>query len=134
MIGRLTLFAVLFAATGLGAEAPENSIRPTPRGSETVLQPVQATPSGAIERPSDAVKPRGGLFKSMRPLFRSRKVENEARAQQRLRKKGAVCGDPALQGKAVGRVTGKLRGCVIENAVQVRSVSGVSPCLSMLML
>lgn len=131
MIGRAVLCAALMAATGLAAQAPDNSLRPIPRRGEAVVQPVQVAPTGTIERqqttPDGAVEPeRRGLFKSLRPLFRSRKVEKEARTQRRLRAKGAVCGDPALQGDVVGRVTGKLRGCGIKNAVRVRSVSGVA--------
>lgn len=128
MSARAILFAMLIAATSAAAEAPGNSLRPTPRGGEAVVQPVQATPSGDIERsqPPQETRERGGLFKSLRPLFRSRKVEKTARSQRRARAKGAVCGDLAIQGDTVGRVTGKIRGCGIEKAVRVRSVSGVA--------
>ena len=111
--------ALLVATTAL-AEAPDRSTRPTPRGGEAVVQPVEVAPSGEIARE------RKGLFRSVRPLFRSRKVEKEARAAQKLREKGAICGDVALQGEFVGRVSGKIRGCGIEDAVRVRSVSGVA--------
>ena len=118
---RATFVAVaLLAATAALAEAPDSSARPAPRGGEAVIQPVEAAPTGEIKRE------RQGLFKSMRPLFRSRKVEKEAQATRKERAKGAVCGDLALQGEVVGRVTGKIRGCGIENAVRIRSVSGVA--------
>jgi len=39
--------------------------------------------------------------------------------------KGAVCNDIAIQGEKVGRVPGRLNGCGIEEAVRVRSVSGI---------
>lgn len=124
---RGSLFALLIAGSAAHAQAPENSLRPTPRGGEAVVQPVEVTDNGAIAL-QEGVTPqreRRGLFKSLRPLFRTNKVEKQARAQKQLREKGAVCGDVAIQGENVGRVTGKLRGCGIENAVRVRSVSGV---------
>jgi hypothetical protein len=62
---------------------------------------------------------------SLRPSLRSRKTEKAARARQQMRAKGAVCGDLAIQGAQVGRVPGKISGCGIENAVKIRSVSGI---------
>ncbi|MGC1494837.1 MAG: extensin family protein [Sulfitobacter sp.] len=111
--------------------APTTSKRPVQRGGNVVL-PIEVAPSGAIQAPTgdaqtqDARKPKGGLGFSLRPLFRSRKVEKTARAQRQLLAKGAVCGDVAIQGENIGRVKGKLRGCGVENAVRVRSVSGVT--------
>ena len=111
--------------------SPTISKRPVQRGGNVVL-PVEVAPSGAITPPvgdaqtQDARKPRGGLKLSLRPLFRSSKVEKQARAQRQMRAKGAVCGDVAIQGEAIGRVKGRLNGCGVENAVRVRSVSGVT--------
>lgn len=127
----MNLGAVVFVmalATSAAADAPRDSLRPVQRGGNPVVQPVEVAPSGAIEQTDTQqdARPRRGLFSSLRPMFRSRKVEREGRAQRRAREKGAVCGDLALQGEFVGRVTGKLQGCGIENAVRVRSVSGVA--------
>jgi hypothetical protein len=36
-----------------------------------------------------------------------------------------VCGIEAIQGERIGRVNGRLRGCGLQDAVRVRSVSGV---------
>lgn len=121
---------VLFSAQAVWAADPVSSLRPVLRGGNPVEQPVTLAPSSVISQPvqsaaQDAAKKRGGLFSSLRPLFRSQKAAREGRAKQEARAKGAVCGDVAIQGEPVGRVTGKLRGCVIENAVRVRSVSGV---------
>ncbi|MFC6639200.1 extensin family protein [Sulfitobacter sediminilitoris] len=112
------------------ADDPTSSLRPVPRGGEASIQPVTLDQSGAIAQPEQSTeqqeaKQRNGLLSSLRPLFRTNKVAKEGRAQKRLREKGAVCGDLDIQGEAVGRVTGRLRGCVVENAVRVRSVSGV---------
>ena len=48
-----------------------------------------------------------------------------AQEQAELRRKGAVCGDPELQGVVVGRVAGDQPGCGVEGAVRLRSVAGV---------
>lgn len=39
--------------------------------------------------------------------------------------KGSVCGDPMIQGEAVGRVEGK-GGCGIADAVKIRSIGGIT--------
>ena len=131
MIARAVFLVTLIAAGSVAAEGPRKSLRPLPRGGEAVVQPVELAPSGAIELAQNSQKPaetrkRGGLFKSLRPLFRSRKVEKQGRENRRLLVKGAVCGNLNIQGEVLGRVTGKIRGCVIENAVRVRAVSGVA--------
>ncbi|MDF1727720.1 MAG: extensin family protein [Sulfitobacter sp.] len=110
------------------AEAPGASLRPEARAGVPLVQPVEVEPSGAIKATSDNLQRtegRGGLLQSLRPLFRSPKVEKEARAQRRLREKGAVCGDIALQGEPVGRVSGRIGGCGVEDAIRLKSVSGV---------
>ncbi len=126
--------AILIITLVLGQAAwaaPTTSKRPVQRGGNVVL-PVEVAPSGAIQAPvgdaqtQDAREPKSGLGFSLRPLFRSRKVEKTARAQRALQAKGAVCGDVAIQGENIGRVKGKLRGCGVEKAVRVRSVSGVT--------
>jgi hypothetical protein len=129
VILRGALMAVLIAGTA-AAEAPRTSERPVPRGGEAVVQPVTVDETGALAQPEDgqntqAKRERRGLFQSLRPIFRSRKVEKEARAQRRVLEKGAVCNDLAIQGEVVGRVSGKIRGCGVDNAVRVTSVSGV---------
>lgn len=121
---------VLLVAQAAYAEAPHRSERPVQRGGNISVQPVELDPSGSIRQPApdtaqERARERGGLLSSLRPLFRSREVEKLARADRRLRQKGAVCGDIAIQGEQVGRVQGKLRGCGLNDAVRVRSVSGI---------
>lgn len=93
-----------------------------------------ARPSGRqqIQSDRDRTQPaqagrqqRIGLFRSLRPLLRSRQVEKKAVARRAQRAKGAVCGDPDIQGTVVGRVSGRISGCGIENAVRIRSVKGI---------
>lgn len=39
---------------------------------------------------------------------------------------GSVCGDPAIRGEVVGRVSGRIAGCGIENGVKITAVSDIS--------
>ena len=114
------------------ASDPATSLRPVQRGGNVSVQPVIVEQSGSIRQPEQDDSQRaareqrqGGFFVSLRPLFRSEKAAREGEKKQKLRQQGAVCGDVAIQGEAVGRVTGNLRGCVIEDAVRVREVAGV---------
>jgi hypothetical protein len=78
-----------------------------------------------MQRAFAAVSPQAtGL--SVRPSLRPDSLVRKAMAQRRERERGAVCGDPAIQGDVVGFVPGRLSACGIENGVRVRSVSGIS--------
>ncbi len=110
----LIVFLLFAASCGAVAEAPDSSKRPVARGTE---------PAGEVA--GQTIKPardKGGLLKSLRPSARSAKMR-EARKRA---EKGAVCGDIAIQGVAIGKVPGRMRGCGVANAVKVRSVSGVA--------
>lgn len=100
---RLALLVVLLVASTAMA-APEDSLRPTPRPAS----------------------PRVEVEDSLRPAVRPSGIRQQARAKERARRRGSVCGDPAIQGTVVGAVPGKLRGCGVANAVRVTSVAGVS--------
>lgn len=123
----LAAFAVVCAAQMAQAEAPAASERPVLRSGNVVQTPsgsAAAQPAQAVEQ--EQVRERKGLLQSLRPLFRSKKAEGEGRAAQRARRQGAVCGDLAIQGEAIGKVPGRIRGCGVPDAVRVRSVSGVA--------
>ncbi len=62
---------------------------------------------------------------SLRPSPRSRAIVEKALALRRERARGAVCGDPDLQGSVVGPVAGRISGCGIDDAIKLRSVSGL---------
>ncbi|MEH6773304.1 MAG: extensin family protein [Cereibacter changlensis] len=40
-------------------------------------------------------------------------------------RKGSVCGDPSIRGEVLAPITGKLRGCGIDEPVKITSVDGV---------
>ncbi|WP_420011018.1 extensin family protein [Tateyamaria sp.] len=104
---------VLALLAGVATAAPEASIRPVARATQAV--PV-ATEAAAPAH----------FFASLRPTLRPRAIVQQAMARRTARRKGQVCGDPDLQGEAVGAVPGRINGCGIEDAVRLRSVAGVS--------
>lgn len=106
--------------------APELSLRPVPRQDGIKLSPPasSAAPARTGTDAKDAAD-KNGVTVSLRPVLRSRRLEQAAKTQRSLRAKGAVCGDLALQGAAIGRVAPKLKGCGVNDAVQLQSVSGV---------
>lgn len=123
---RLAVLLVLLA--GIAEAGPEVSKRPALRPGTAPV--VEIAPDRYVEQPergseTKAETNRGTGF-LLRPFLRSRKAERAARQQKRTRQKGAVCGDVAIQGEPIGRVRGKLKGCGLDNAVRVRSVSGVT--------
>ena len=123
---RAAVFGLVLASAQVAtAENLSASLRPVLRNADVSGQSV-AAPQSAQGINQKEAKSGGGLFSSLRPLFRTKKVVREGRVKRQMLAKGALCGDVAIQGEKVGRVTGKKRGCLIEDAVRVRSVSGVS--------
>lgn len=123
---RRLLICTFIICAQMAVAGPDASKRPVQRGGNVAVGPEQtpAIQPGSQTQGETAERPKG-LGLSLRPLFRSRKAERAARQDRKLLKKGAVCGDIALQGELVGRVPGKLGGCGVEKAVRVTSVSGV---------
>lgn len=62
---------------------------------------------------------------SLRPILRPAAFVQRAEEQRQAVVRGQVCGNPQIQGKVVGQVNGR-GACGIEQAVEVRSVSGVT--------
>ncbi|ABG32878.1 hypothetical protein CEP88_06500 [Roseobacter denitrificans] len=122
-----SLILAFVVSAGGAIAAPDTSLRPVHRDGAG----LKLEQSGSIApRPRDAagqaaVEGGRGLAQSLRPELRPRKFRRIARAQERLRKKGAVCGDVDIQGVVVGRVPGSKRGCGVTDAVRIRAVSGI---------
>jgi hypothetical protein len=108
--------------------APDTSLRPELRPSVgQVVSPSGTIAPAARDAAAVAAAKRGTATKvSLRPKLRPRKFSRIARERDRIRQRGAVCGDLDIQGEVVGRVKGTLQGCGVENAVRVRSVSGIT--------
>lgn len=124
---------ILTLAAGAAMAAPDTSLRPVARAGTGARNVPVAAPSGSeiSENQSQLSATIGpGIDVSLRPNLRSNDVILLAMARKRKREqqaqRGAICGDPAIQGEVVGRVPGRIAGCGVEGAVRVRSVSGVT--------
>lgn len=114
---------LLILSAEAGFAAPDVSLRPVAR--ETALVNVEQGERKAEIRPvARPVVEASFKGVSLRPLLRPKAFEQRAMARKRKRLKGAVCGDPDLQGTAVGAVPGR-GSCGIPDAVRLREVSGI---------
>ncbi|MCA1336522.1 extensin family protein [Pseudooceanicola marinus] len=140
---------LLAGGPGAAELAPDASLRPVARGQvvrgmvlpaeifvqrdiahEVALQalsaardPGRAETLGVTRRlPDPDTAPRVAL----RPHLRPATVVQQGRRVAALRQQGAVCGDLALQGVAIGRVPSDTSGCGVDQAVRLQSVSGVA--------
>ena len=106
--------------------APEGADRPTARPYERpdLARGAQTQPQRRAEQNLFAFSPTA-VAQSLRPTLRPAAITQRAVEQRVARQRGQVCGDPAIQGEAVGRVSGRGQ-CGIDNAVRVRSVAGVT--------
>lgn len=125
-------------------QAPDQTtIRPVARGADatalagSVVRPVVRP----FERPDLAFgaqtrplfRAEIGLFAfsptaiamSLRPFPRPASIEAAAVERRLARQRGQVCGDPSIQGTAIGLVNGA-GACGIDAAVKLRSVAGVT--------
>lgn len=123
-------------ATTAHAAAPETSLVPLKRPAlidanlalttsriRPVLRPASPQVTAAAARPTEL--PLLGPDSSIRPYLRPKELEQQILFKKRKLRKSSVCGDIDIQGKAVGRVNGKIKACGIKDAVQITSVSGV---------
>ena len=118
----------------VSADAPASSLRPTARAVSDSAAPAPDPAKRPAVRPqseqqaaaaSAPVHAEDGLQQSARPSERPEKVRRLGLFQKRKLRKGAVCGDIDIQGEDVGAIKGARSGCGVQNAVRVRSVSGV---------
>ncbi len=131
----LAIFLLWSLGLASAVAAPESSIRPVARGGlsvepslalfRPVARPVVKT---AVQTQPTAPSQVALLVavSSLRPSLRPRAIEEKAMARRRARARGAVCGDPDIQGEAVGGVPGRISGCGIREAVRIREISGVT--------
>ena len=126
---RLILIAstiVVGIASGGSWASPDTSLRPVARagtGARNVGELAQRPLEAQLQLVAATTN---GTGNSLRPALRPSSVVTKAMARKRKRLKGAICGDPDIQGDAIGRVPGKLSGCGVQDAVRVRSVVGVT--------
>ena len=60
-----------------------------------------------------------------RPSTRPARIVQEATERRVMRERGAICGDVAIQGEAIGTIDGP-GACGVEGAVRIRSIAGVT--------
>jgi hypothetical protein len=142
---RIAALAQVLWACPVVADAPATSLHPAVRPlsitAAAVIDLAQPRPEMSPEmspemRPLSqqdidrATRPETRAFLgpnvSVRPVLRPPEVEQKAMARKRLERKGAVCGNLAIQGEVVGFVPGRIKACGIKDAVRVRSVAGVA--------
>lgn len=121
-------FAVIFSTVLCGAvlAGPEQSLRPIARAGTGDRNAQGVVPDLPEARVSFVAAKAQGIDLSLRPSLRPGGVVEKAMARKRKRLRGAVCGDPDIQGEVIGRVSGKIAGCGVDNAVRVRSVAGIT--------
>lgn len=107
-----TLVSALCANVAIAAPLTQ-SLRP-------VARPV------AIEPELSQPDLQSGPAQSLRPKLRPPHIEKALAKRAALLAKGAVCGDIAIQGETIGRVSAKRSGCGVNDAVKVSSISGVA--------
>ncbi len=144
------LFLALVFALGTGpvlAEAVQTSPRPQPRAAMTapstppvstlprprprpaglqVAAPPELTAAVAAvpqlrPKPRPAGLAQGQIQEELAAVAPTRKRPGKDKKS----KKGSVCGDPALKGETLARITSKVKGCGVENPVRITSVDGI---------
>jgi len=114
----LASFAVLLLATSVAAQNSE--VRPIARDDVAAGDWFIVPPSVQA------------LAQSQRPERRTPAVRAAAQEQSEQLAAGSVCGDIALQGERLGSHSGP-GACGVEDAVRLRSVSGVTLSTSSIM-
>lgn len=96
-------------------------LRPMPRPAglaAALAAPDPAPVAQASAVPAPQAERRGGLFGA---LFGSK----PAKPRDSGPVAGSVCGDPAIRGEDIARISSKVRGCGIEEPVRVTMVNGI---------
>ncbi|MFD1343526.1 extensin family protein [Litorisediminicola beolgyonensis] len=95
-------------------------LEPVPRD-----EPLESFPGFDVDIRAFADATPQAVRLTLRPTKRSEALVQKVMAKRRETMRGAICGDPDIQGEAVGYVPGRLSACGIQDAVKVRSVAGV---------
>ena len=149
MRGAALVLSAVLAATSASAATPDGSVRPKARvltaPTEIPTKRPQARPLAQATTSQNSVRPQPRpvseqivamssrstplaplVDTSARPYLRPPDIFQRAMAKRRQARRGMVCGDIQIQGETIGQVPGRISGCGIEDAVRIRSVSGVS--------
>ena len=120
-----SLAFILVLCAGLAQAAPETSVRPIARDTSAGSQnaPVRVRPQmRPVSEQIIATRNAGfatlDIPMSLRPFARSLELEHRVMGKRRALKKGAVCGETALQGEVVGFVPSQTDGCGIKDEIK----------------
>ena len=112
--------------TAQPATQTANMLRPRPRpGDLTLAQPQAETVSASV--PMLRPKPRpAGLAQSQEQVELAAVAPTKKKpGKDKKSKKGAVCGDAAIKGENLARISSKVKGCGLDDPVRVTSVDGI---------
>lgn len=117
--------AIVATLTPQVAVASVTPLRPVMRPYEKPLLARGAATKAQVRAEKDlfAFSPNAPAF-SLRPAPRSVAFVQAMTAKQVSIQRGQLCGDPAIQGEAIGAVPGR-GSCGIDDAVRIKSVAGV---------
>ncbi|SEP81506.1 Uncharacterized conserved protein [Loktanella sp. DSM 29012] len=114
--------------TGLAEDVARSAplVRPVlrPRVEPSLAIGYETTPLRRAERELFAFSPFAPRAVD-RPAARPASIVSAAAERRQERLRGQICGDPAIQGEAIGNIGGP-GACGVTDAVRVRSVSGVT--------
>ncbi len=99
-------------------EAGPGTLRPMPRPAVLEAMPTASAAAMPLQDVIPEPPRRGGLFGG---LFGGNKKPPRSTAPVA----GSVCGDPAIRGEDIARITSKVRGCGIAEPVRVTSIDGI---------
>lgn len=131
---KLLVASLMVVATALPALStpPEQSMRPIARGTsvdtDAIIRPVMRPASKTIVAEPAAASAQLAFLApgtSPYPFARPESLEQKILFGKRKKKKGSVCGIIDVQGEPAGNIPGKIGGCGVNDAVKVKSVSGV---------
>ena len=130
--------ALMFVIAGLLpalADAPNKSLRPMPRpvlvqflaaplGAETLVA-VAPDIAGIRPRPRPDLMPAAAPDKPRKRLLRLMTPRAKPTDKALASRNGSVCGNPAIKGKVLPRVSSETKGCGIDDPVSITAIDGV---------
>jgi len=127
----------LAVAMALTSAMPRPGVprRPVPRPRSVTamapVQPVAVAPARLVlasTRAAVRISPRPDLRPPnlRRHVVRTSGVRGQPAAPVVQGRRGAVCGDPAIQGQRLSAIPGRLKGCGVPNPVRITSIDGVA--------
>jgi len=119
------LAALIVLCAGTASAAPDCEEPSQDQASELVAYEPSAELDVLLEDGAAVAPPKRELTVSPRPRLRPCKFRQIEIGRERMRERGAVCGDWTIIGETRKPIKGKYRGCGIAEPVRLRKVSDV---------